>query len=1287
MKILRSIKYVRPAIWGFLIFALFVAVLTLAKIFIPVIVAYNWEKKHENKRIAIEKNIHNEFQTHINNLTQIAVRALSDIKAISTDEQLSVESRIFNKINSYNLPSSYTLDIVDPQGNLVAWNGASITNDYKKIIVADTSEKFIRVIQSGLKTYLVLGVLISKQKGYLIVSELIELNSPITNRYIERVSFSDNLSKKLQVKVILKTNQQDEINSEGYIVQLTDFNNNTIAECFVNSGSLISEIEKINLIVDDLISISLSMAGLLIAIFTALWLKTNKRGIVFNISIVAIIWILRIIWRQLNFPANILGGWMFNPNLFASPFVFGLSSSLGDLTISITAILISSIILFYTFLLKAPKEYPSATKIPNALVILFNGVVIIICLWFFRGFAEAIRSFVFDSTVQFNNPSEILFTKEAAVIYINILMLGVSLICLSMIMIWRIRIKLPQLYKIRILVLYTIIIVVSFIIFLIIDKTPFNVLICAAFFVLYVVAITEYYFKREKKEVDKFYLTRRIFISMLIASFLLGTALLNQRIRQKEQKVIETAAVDMLRPSDSWLTYILVDGLRITAASLSNLNSDSNLQFAKEKNLAFVQWSKTLLGKEGYNSSIVIYDKTGEELDRFVVGMSKLEQRELLTKVFEEEENSICFYEYASSGIGQLYGGWTTFRDQNGQLLGSVALLLSERNKNIFYSGDIDPLRQYDVIIENNISREIAINEYRNDSLIFSSGVKLFPEIKLADQIKKEFESSTNNKLWKDILVNGVWTNTLFVKDISAQERVLSVSVETLDFRWELFFYLKAFLITLIVLSVYPIVALWQYRKIPKLGFRGKLFLGFAGITLLPLIILSYYNKQIVVERVEQQIKSNLYRELKQLQDRIGIYIADEEDFKIGIDDDFCEALTAEYGMDFSVYRMNMLQASSRSELYRASIIDMRMKGDVYSAFFNDGKNFYATKEKIGLVEYYVGYAPIKFRNNILGIIAIPTLNRQKDIEAESAQRNAYVFSMYGIIFGIALFGGMLLSIRFTKPLHKLTEAAKGISDGNMKVNVEIKSNDEVGDLARTFNEMVVKLRASMIELAKHERENAWKEMAKQVAHEIKNPLTPIKLSIQHLKQVFKDKSPDREIILQRVTTTVTDQIDALSKIASEFSKFAKLPETKFEKFNINELLKETVNLFREVEGIVFIENLINTPIMILADRDQLRGVFVNIIRNAIQAIHKKGTITVVTSVDNKTCVIKFIDNGQGISEELLSKIFMPNFSTKTEGMGLGLAIAKRVIDDHGGTITCSSQSQRGTTFEIRLTI
>jgi nitrogen fixation/metabolism regulation signal transduction histidine kinase len=209
--------------------------------------------------------------------------------------------------------------------------------------------------------------------------------------------------------------------------------------------------------------------------------------------------------------------------------------------------------------------------------------------------------------------------------------------------------------------------------------------------------------------------------------------------------------------------------------------------------------------------------------------------------------------------------------------------------------------------------------------------------------------------------------------------------------------------------------------------------------------------------------------------------------------------------------------------------------------------------------------------------------------------------------------------------------------------------------------------------------------MAKQVAHEIKNPLTPIKLSIQHLVQAYRQGAKDFGDILQRVSQTVVEQIDVLTRIASEFSNFARMPERRFERVDMNQLLKETITLFNEVQGIEFRSTLAEMPAVVVADRDELRRVFINIVRNSVQAMEGGGVIDVELNVERQVCTIRIRDTGGGIPEEIQSKVFQPNFSTKTDGMGLGLAITQKVIDDLSGTISLESKVGRGTTVEMNI--
>ena len=1295
----HSARYARPALWGFFICIALAAVLLILRLFIPSYIQYHWDAERTAEHTRAEQVIHEAFQNKTEQLTNVIERVSRDttFHAGIIQNDIPAILQAFQSLNSYKLNDDQTIDLVDSQGNVLAWNGPSISSLYKHVFTHNALEPIVYITQNGLRTYLTAGKRLAQGRLTLLVSEPFEVNSPISNRFIQKVSLCEELSQTLKTQVTFKLPQTYRAHQGEYCVPVVDQENKTIAEFYVTEPTIEGKTSSDTEMCGMLIVVCLACSCLFFVFAGLLRIVKINRDWITTAAVILSLWFVRFIWKGLDFPAALIGGWLFSPNLYASPLIFGLSSSLGELMLTALATVVSGWFYLSRIIFKRKTKVHIARMSLSAgriVSMVFVCITSLLILWIFRGFGEAVRSFVFDSTMRYNNPSEILPNGPAALMYFNIILLGISLLCVSITLLFHGK-KLISAYYSQDEVTSRIIFISSVLIciplFSMFDGTQLFPLLMSIFFITICIVLVELLLSWKSIGNDSVSLQWKLGIWMTVGSFVIGALLVHQQLQQREHKDVEAVENEFLRPSDSWLTYAVQDGLRTSVESIStNLNSFF-IATAKENNLAFVLWTKSLIGKEGYSSALILYNQQGNEVDRFVVGMNKPEQQRILTKVFAGEEEAVHVLDRTEPKIiGKLYGAWTTIRDSSGQMIGSIALLLSEHQKAIFHEEDTEPLRQFGDRLENDLVREIAVHEYYDDSLIFSTGRKLYPERFLSASIDSEFQRSTKSSLWKDLVMNGYKTQTVYMRDGTLPERIAAISLEKLDFRWDMFSYLKEFLVCLAVLAV---IALSYYiRKsmqdgVPALGFRAKLLLGFACITLVPLVVLSYYNRQLVVERFQKQGEMELYNELVTLQGRISAYVSDEDDFVKGIDDDFCEALATEYGVDFSIYRGASIQASSRSELYRASLLDGRLNGRVFSSIMLDGRMQVLAKEKIGSVEYIVGYSPISINGRIAGVLAIPTLNKQRDIEAELSQQNAYVFGMYAIVFGLALTGGGLLALRFARPLHTLTRAAKNVADGNLDINVSVKSHDEIGTLAQSFNDMILKLRTSREELAKHERENAWKEMAKQVAHEIRNPLTPIKLSIQHLRQAFKDQAPDREEILQRVSQTVIDQIETLSRIATEFSHFAKMPERKFERVCIDDLLKETINVFREVQGIRFIDQLASPTMKVVADSDQLRGVFINIIRNAIQAIEKTGTITMSTSQEGRMCLIIISDTGVGIPEEIRSRIFEPNFSTKSEGMGIGLAIARRVVEDHGGIITCQSEQGKGTTFEIRLPV
>jgi two-component system nitrogen regulation sensor histidine kinase NtrY len=244
--------------------------------------------------------------------------------------------------------------------------------------------------------------------------------------------------------------------------------------------------------------------------------------------------------------------------------------------------------------------------------------------------------------------------------------------------------------------------------------------------------------------------------------------------------------------------------------------------------------------------------------------------------------------------------------------------------------------------------------------------------------------------------------------------------------------------------------------------------------------------------------------------------------------------------------------------------------------------------------------------------------------------------------------------------------------------------SDEIGELVKEYNKKVAELQKNAEALAKSERESAWREMAKQVAHEIKNPLTPMKLSIQHLSRSVKLADEESELKLQRVTKSLIEQIDALTKIANEFSNFAKMPKAKEIELDLSEVLKNTVSVFAEYDEHTLDLNIdpMETPI-IWADKDLLLRVFNNLIKNAIQSIAPgvDGKIDITLTETKTNYLVSIKDNGVGIQESERDRIFVPYFTTKSKGTGLGLAMSKQIVEGMNGEIWFESEVGVGTTF------
>jgi len=268
-----------------------------------------------------------------------------------------------------------------------------------------------------------------------------------------------------------------------------------------------------------------------------------------------------------------------------------------------------------------------------------------------------------------------------------------------------------------------------------------------------------------------------------------------------------------------------------------------------------------------------------------------------------------------------------------------------------------------------------------------------------------------------------------------------------------------------------------------------------------------------------------------------------------------------------------------------------------------------------------------------------------------------------------------------------IKEKLQKLTLGKSNEKIDWAGEDEIGHLVEEYNHMVDQMAIKADLLAKSERESAWREMAKQVAHEIKNPLTPMKLSVQYLLRSWNEKDPDWEDRLNRFSATLIQQIDTLSDIATAFSDFAKMPKSSNEKIELNETITHAIALYADYENLQINFKNTDNRYYIYADQQQLLRVFNNLIKNAIQAfeLNQNGFIDIDVIEKEYQFEIHFRDNGSGIPEDKKALIFVPNFTTKTKGTGLGLAMVKNIIISMNGSIDFVSEVGKGTKFTIVL--
>ncbi|UYQ94208.1 ATP-binding protein [Chitinophaga horti] len=400
--------------------------------------------------------------------------------------------------------------------------------------------------------------------------------------------------------------------------------------------------------------------------------------------------------------------------------------------------------------------------------------------------------------------------------------------------------------------------------------------------------------------------------------------------------------------------------------------------------------------------------------------------------------------------------------------------------------------------------------------------------------------------------------------------------------------------------------------------------------------------------------------------------------------------LAENHDVDLNLYdRDGNLRLTTQPLLSEKGLTANKINPIAYFELTRLNKVQFIQNERIGRMNFLSGYIPVRDGANILAYLNVPSFTTETELNNQISNFLVALINFNALILLIAGLLALFITNTITRSFSLVTDRLRSVNLGQHNDEIEWDKDDEIGLLVKEYNKMVRKLEVSAVKLARSEREGAWREMARQVAHEIKNPLTPMKLSIQYLQRAIANDSPNVKVLSQNVANTLVEQIEHLSNIASDFSAFAHIGQANSEEMSLNELLYSLTGLYQGHPGCAIEYEQPERQYTIFADKTQMNRLFTNLLQNAIQAMpegKQDGLIRIMLRPSRMGHVtVSVVDNGHGIPADVQPKIFVPNFTTKSSGTGLGLAMCKNIVEQARGEIWFETEEGKGTTFFVKL--
>ncbi len=1200
-------------------------------------------------------------------------RAMSAALTAGLKQGSAIEKNLVEVLEEAN-NSEYCYELFDSDSNLMAWKG-DIPVQEETLREILSTKNAARFQHTPLSIFLLIADEITDGgKPFYLVSGV-----PVERKYIHPANkdyenFSSVIEKKFNTECKADYSNLDTaiVNGIDFSVALLNNAQERIGTLHIKKPAPSGAIREAN----ELIQAAQTCILLMLYAIFGYGLYSYIRGkekelfgiIAVTVYCAGLRWILFIqnVTRYL-FPESLR-----NPGYFASKFAGGIVKSPAEFLITTLLFFLVSIYIFRIFYIYRQSHRQLPARKISYLFIILTPLMFAVNLLMIRGLAAAARSAIFDSSLRYFNEPSILPRAAPLVMNVSVFLLAIS-IFMWIVLVSGMHLTLFHSLGKNQFYIAAVTLVTVFFLSVFLYETVQNqpLLTYNQLLVIVSLAIVCVFITGRWNNVFS-----RLVIFIGFFSSIAAVVLMNIFNSHLELESLKITASDIARPKQEFAGFIISDILN-TAGTSDDIIRGFRLDKEKLSANAFLLWTGSALPEEHIPAYIGFTDKQGEVLGEFEAGIKSSKSIVKNIAGTAPDEMRITVDETPSGDVTEIIG-IIPVKDTTGiagyciiQVLPVERAAQNPRPVLPFLSAK----KSFNPVINPD---NLSFAKLRDNKILYASGQLLFGDELQAKIIGYDYNQS--NELWMPYNDNGEQYYIYAQKYMNENPpEIVAAALREKEIEWSFFNFFKLFIVhSAILLIAYLLSAgfrLWK-SKTYKMHFRAQLMIAFLIVSVIPVIALAFYNHYNIEEKSTQAIRASLKNQLTTVETHLAAKLNNGIPLEQAI-----EECGKEVGVQFSLFKTNQLLYSTEWNIYQAGVLPDRLPLSANLAInYKQNKEFFGTEESV-LFNTFSFYRKLDIVPGQQLILSVTDGFNYVAGVFSPVENDVFLFGIYSfaIFFIIAL--SSLLAERIAAPVRRLTAATRLIAKGDIGISIENKAQGEMSELIAGFNTMTRELQRAQEELANFERESAWKDFARQVAHEIKNPLTPMKLALQQLVAAYNDNSPNFESIFRKVTTTVLHQIESLGVIASEFSGFARMPAAHYSTIDLIELLNETVTLFQTEKVIITLDT--NTLITAKAtgDASQLRRSLINIVRNAIEA--RAGKINISIAANENTYSIAIADNGTGLPAGQEEKIFVKSYTTKKTGMGLGLSIARKIIANAGGSINARNNDQGGTVFSI----